>query len=112
MLAQRLRHRITVQSQVHSQDSTTGENSVEWEDWIPEEPAEVVPSSGREFREAGTKRGQTSGRITIRKPEALIDTSMRIIWQGREYQIEAVLPDPSDRRWLTILYTQGVNDGE
>lgn len=112
MLAQRLRHRITVQEKTYEQDSTTGENSVTWSDVLADEPAEVVPASGREFRASGAKQGETQGRITIRKPDAAIDHAMRIVWQGVNYQIDGVLPDPSDRRWLTIMYSQGVNDGE
>lgn len=113
MLGQRLRHRIDIQRKSYAQDSTTGENSVTWPDLLPDEPAEVVPASGREFRASGAKRGVTQGRITIRKPDIELDsTTDRIVWQGKNYQIDAVLPDPSDRRWLTIMYSQGLNDGE
>jgi SPP1 family predicted phage head-tail adaptor len=112
MLAQRLRHRITIQEKTYEQDSNSGENSVTWSDVLADEPAEVVPSSVREFRAAGAKQGESLGRITIRKPAFAIDHTMRVVWQGVNYQIDGVMPDPSDRRWLTIAYSQGVNDGQ
>jgi hypothetical protein len=37
---------------------------------------------------------------------------MRVVFDGNNYQISAVLPDPSNRRWLTIMAERGVNDGE
>jgi head-tail adaptor len=117
MLSQRLRHRIYVQAKAYAQDSNTGENSVTWTNVLEGvdgegEPAEVVPASGKEFRASGLKQGETQGRITIRKPDVEIDHTMRIVWKGKNYQIDSVLPDPSDERWLTIMYSQGVNDGQ
>lgn len=111
MLAQRLRHRITIQQQVEAQDSSTGAIEVAWADVLVDEPAEVVPKSAREFFASAEKQGETSGRIAIRK-SIEINSNMRVLWEGVPYQIDGVMPDPSNARWLTILYSQGVNDGE
>jgi len=112
MLAQRLRHRITLQEKIEAQSSATGEIETDWIDILFEEPAEVVPKSAREFFASASKQGETSGRITIRKPDIAINSAMRVLWDGVPYQIDGVLPDPSNARWLTILYSEGVNDGE
>lgn len=120
MLAQRLRHRIDIQALTYLEDSNGEPQRGEqgellekvWADVLPNEPAEVVPQSAREFNQSAAKQSETRGRMTIRKPDVPIDSTMRVVWQGVNYQIEGVLPDPSDRRWLTIIYSTGVNDGE
>lgn len=119
MLAQRLRHRIDIEVLDYLEDSNgepvrgeQGELTKEWQPVLSDVPAEVVPSSAREFRQSAAEQAQTDGRITIRRPDVAIDTTMRVLWQGQRYEIRGVLPDPSDRRWLTIVYSQGPNDGE
>lgn len=112
MLAQRLRHRISLQERFEAQDSTSGEIEIDWIDVLANEPAEVVPKSAREFNASAAKQGETSGRITIRKPSIPVTSALRVLWNGVPYQIDGVMPDPTDARWLTILYSQGVNDGD
>jgi len=52
-LAAKLRQRVTLQSRVASQDATTGETTFTWSNTVADEPAEVVPLSGREFIQSG-----------------------------------------------------------
>lgn len=120
MLGQRLRHRIDIEELAYLEDSN-GEPArgdqgelleKAWSPVLEDVPAEVIPQSARDFNQSAAPQSETRGRITIRKPDVVIDSTMRIVWQGVNYTIEGVLPDPSDRRWLTIVYSQGVNDGE
>ena len=111
MLTPRLRHRITIQSQVHTQDPTTGEDLVTWTTFLADEPAEVVPLSGREFIQSAAAQAAVDTRMTIRWRSG-VEPTMRVVFDGNNYQISAVLPDPSNRRWLTIMAARGVNDGE
>jgi SPP1 family predicted phage head-tail adaptor len=110
MLTHKLRQRITLQSQVQTQDANTGEITVTWADWLANEPAEVVPLSGKEFIAAGATQAGVDCRMTIRWRSGVLPT-MRVVYDGNNYQISAVLPDPSNRRWLTIMCQRGVNDG-
>jgi SPP1 family predicted phage head-tail adaptor len=102
MLAPRLRHRVTLQSQVQTQNATHGGVTLLWVDVETDLPAEVVPLSGREFIHAQTNQVQSTARITLRYRED-IDESMRIIFDGWIFGITAILPDPSARRWLTVM---------
>lgn len=102
MLAPRLRHRVTFQTESQTQQSTTGAVSVAWIDYLVDEPAEFVPLSGREFLQAQTTQVEVSARVTVRYREDLTP-EMRIVFDGLAYQIQAILPDASARRWLTIM---------
>lgn len=102
MLTQRLRHRVTIQAPTYSQDATTGAVLVAWFDVLTDEPAEVVPLSGREFLQANTTQVEITARMTIRY-QAGLDASMRVSFDGAFYQIVAVLPDPTARKHLTLM---------
>lgn len=111
MLAQRLRHRITLQQKTVTQDPLGTAITQAWSDWLAAEPAEVVPLSGREFIQAGGKHAAVTARITIRWRPG-VDATMRVLFDGGIYNIEAVLPDPSGRRWLTLMVSEGASDGD
>lgn len=110
MLTHRLRHRITLQAQTAVQDPNTGEQTVTWADWLANEPAEVVPLSGKEFVAAAANTAGVDTRMTIRHRAGVLPT-MRVVFDGHNYQVSAVLPDPSNARWLTLMCQRGVNDG-
>ena len=111
MLNYKLRHRLTLQAKVKTQDPDTGEELVTWSNWLADEPAEVVPLSGREFIQSAAVQASVDTRMTIRWRSG-VEPTMRVVFDGSNYQISAVLPDPSNRRWLTIMAARGVNDGE
>lgn len=111
MLAPRLRHRITLQAKTVTQDTIGTAITQSWADWLAREPAEVVPLSGREFIQAGGKQAAVSARMTIRWRAGVVPT-MRVIFDGGFYNIEAVLPDPTGRRWLTLMVSEGLSDGD
>ena len=110
-LAAKLRHRVTLQTRTGSQDATTGETTFSWSNTVADEPAEVVPLSGREFIQSGATQAGVDTRMTIRWRSG-IEPTMRVVYDGNNYQITAVLPDPSNRRWLTLMCQRGVNSGE
>jgi SPP1 family predicted phage head-tail adaptor len=110
-IAAKLRHRVTFQSPTQAQDPSTGAVTVTWADWLANEPAEVVPISGKEFIQSGATQAGVDTRMTVRWRSG-VEPTMRIVFDGQNYNIHAVLPDPMNRRWLTIMCQRGVNDGE
>jgi SPP1 family predicted phage head-tail adaptor len=110
ILAPRLRHRVSIQFLEIQQSSENGTLSEEWADLMTDEPAEIVPLSGREFMAAESKQAGVTHRVTIRLSEAVMP-AMRVLHDGLAYNIKAVLPDPTLRRYLTLMCESGVNDG-
>lgn len=110
MLAPRLRHRVSVQELVIEQDTETGAQIEVWTDLLTDEPCEIVPLSGREFVSAQAVQAGVSSRVTIRYYQG-IKPSMRVVHDGVYYNIRAVLPDPTLRRWLSLMVEDGYNDG-
>lgn len=113
-LSHRLRHRIDIEALTVSQDSTTGAVSQSWatiraggEALLA---AEIVPASGREFVSSQATQASVATRMTIRHRSG-IEPSMRVIHGSDIYNIEAVLPDPTFARHLTLMCTRGVNEG-
>jgi SPP1 family predicted phage head-tail adaptor len=110
MLAHKLRHRVTVQALEVSIDSNTGAQTETWVNFAQNEPAEIYPLSGREFIAAQAVQAGISTRFVLRWRNDLTE-SMRIVHEGKYYNIKSILPDPSLRRHLTILCDSGVNNG-
>lgn len=107
-----LRHRITIEKKmVTGRHPVTGTEITEWVPLWEGVPAEVVPLSVREFVAAQSVQSKLAARIRIRWRPG-VDASMRILHDGRIYNIEGVLPDPdSGRAYLTLPCSEGVNDG-
>ncbi|MDF7648097.1 phage head closure protein [Erwiniaceae bacterium L1_54_3] len=110
MQAGKLRHRITIQQPVKSQSPTTGGVIDTWQS-IGDVWAEVAASSAREFTAAMAVQSEITTRITIRY-RADVTCKHRILYRGKTYNIEGVLPDPvSGLDYLTLPCSEGVNDG-
>lgn len=107
----KLRHRITLQSRVQTQDPVSGAVELTWSDYATEVPAEVVPLSGREFLSAAAEQAGVIARIVIRYDAGVLPT-MRLVFDGVNHNIEAVLPDPTARRHLTLMVSRGTTDGD
>lgn len=118
-LAQRLRHRIDIQALVIDQDDSsaggTGYASEAFasilsdgEDLIP---AEKVALNGRELIAAAAINGEVTTQFTIGWRPVAFKPSMRILHDGVAYDVKAIVPDPTERRWLQILCTSGVTLG-
>ena len=106
----KLRHRVTLQRNDETQDTTTGAMLPAWVD-VASVWASVEPLSGREFVAAQAVQSNVSVRIVVRY-RADITPAMRIIHAGRVHNIAGVLADKdSGREYLTLMCDQGVNDG-
>lgn len=98
--AGKLRHRITIQRCVISQDSAGNIGST-WED-VAEVWAAVEPLSAREFIAAQATLSKVVARITIRYRDD-VRADMRIVHGGDIYNIEGVLLDnDSGREYITL----------
>ncbi|RZZ81401.1 phage head closure protein [Pseudoxanthomonas winnipegensis] len=94
-------HRIDLLARGLQKDQF-GDEVETWTTWAPSVPADVHPLSGREFIEAGADQAQLKARIQIPyKPG--VESTMRVVHDGVEYGIQAVLPDPTARRHLTLM---------
>ena len=102
-----LRHKVQLQENQDRQDENTGEIISEWVT-IAEPWAEIVPMSGREFLAAGAEQSEVRGRIVIRY-RGNVDSSMRIVYRGRYYNILACLPDAeSGKEHISLMTGEGV----
>ena len=99
-IAHRLRHRITIERKTTGADAW-GQPVEAWET-AAVVPAEVWPLSGREFVAAQATQAGVTTKITIRY-QAGIDPEMRVLHDGKTYNIRAVLPDPTARRHITLM---------
>lgn len=108
-LAQRLRHRVTIEQVTETRDADGGVVTT-WAALHSKVPAEIVPLSGREFIAAQAAQAGVNARMTIRYVDG-ITPKMRVVHGPDIYNIEAVLPDPTLRRHLTLMVSTGVNNG-
>ena len=107
LAAGKLRHRVSIQRQVETQDLSTGAVSVTWQLYA-ERSAEHVSSSVREFIAASAVQSEVKGRFTVRADEG-ITASMRVIHRGKAYAILGVMPDPdSGLEYMTLAVSDGV----
>jgi hypothetical protein len=76
----------------------------------------IVPLSGREYVAAGAERAGITARGEMFRPDDLPDPSVlhrgRVVMEdGTIYAIEQALPDPSHRRWLSLMLREPRDDG-
>lgn len=106
----KLRNRITIEKPGQTQDPVTGEMIPGWQP-VATVWANKRPSSAREFKQSKAGQSEISGEFVIRY-RSDVDATMRITHKGKVYNIEGVLEDnESGQEWLTLPYSQGVNDG-
>lgn len=104
------RHRVTIEQQVTTRDPDDGSEVVGWVTFIEDVPAEVLTGPGREFRAANAEQAQTVARVNMRWFPGLT-SEMRILWDGKIYNIDPPETDATGRREYRIQCTDGVNDG-
>lgn len=110
MQTQRLRHRITIQRQVPTQDSDTGDVLLDWADVWADVPAEVLTGPGREVRADQSTVAETDLRVMFRwLPD--VDQSMRVMWEGNPYDILSIELDRTARREIRLRCKTGATDG-
>ncbi|HAT3749157.1 TPA: phage head closure protein [Klebsiella oxytoca] len=106
----KLRHRITIQRRTAFQSPTTGAMDYVWSD-LADVWGSVVASSVRDFITAQAANVKVTARITIRYREDIQEKD-RILFRGKIYSIEGILPDPgSGLEYLTLPCSEGVKDG-
>lgn len=106
----KLRHRIIIQRRTPVQSQVTGAMEYTWNN-IAELWANVVALSVREFIAAQAENVKVTARVTIRYREDIQEKD-RILFRGKLYSVEGVLPDPdSGLEYLTLPCSEGVKDG-
>ena len=70
----------------------------------------MLTGPGREFVAATAEQGETVARINMRWFPGLT-ADMRILWDGRVYNLKPPETDSTERREYRIQCTDGVNDG-
>lgn len=118
MLAYRLRHRVAIQEVYYAQDPETGEMEPTWSTVMLDSnteldsvPAEVFLGPGREFEAAATTQAGIDARITLRWFPGLTQ-QMRILWDGRVFNIESMETDLTGREEWRLKCSSGVNEGD
>lgn len=117
--AQTLRHRVDIQSLTITQDPDTGAQTEVWASILSGEesvylvPASVLSIPGRatkEFVQSNKDVAGVNSEILMRY-RADMRPSMRLVHEAQNYNIRAVLPDPTQRQFVTVLCETGLNDG-
>lgn len=109
--AGKLRHRLTIQRQSQTQNTTTGEITVAWVD-VATVWGAIEPLSAREFIAANAQQSQVTAKLVIRY-RSDVDATMRAVHGSKLYNIEGVLPDKdSGLEYMTLPCSEGVNQGD
>lgn len=117
MVAQRYRHRIAIEEVVETQNAATGAVTHTWrtvdldsDHDLSAVPAAVLTGPGREGLSADTKAAETSARIQFRWFPGL-RADMRVVWDGRYYDIQSIEMDATGRREYRLRCREGLTDG-
>ena len=102
--------KIVIEEPARVQDAISGASTLTWSQ-VRECGAEVLTGPGKEYMQAGAVQSDTDARIKIRWFKGLTQ-KMRILWDGRVYNIKTFTTDRTARRYYFIEATEGVNDGE
>jgi len=112
MRAGTLRHRITIQERVITQDPTTGAAVERYKTKHTGVPASIEPLNGREFLSAEQLRAEIRAKIMVRSGLDVLPTD-RIKFQAKVYEVQAVLDDPTFKRHQELMVSEGVRrDGD
>ena len=105
-----MRHRITIQQQAEVQDAN-GDVTLAWSDFAASVPASWLSGPGREYMAAESIRAEVTGRFELRYM-AGVTASMRVVWDGNNYNIKAPpAVDPTGRRSMVLMVGSGANNG-
>jgi len=110
MQAGKLKHRITVQRSINTQDPVTGKLIQNWQNFKTIF-AEVTDLSTRDHIAAKAANSTIQARAKVRYSGTtkLIDSTMRVLFDGYFYKIDGnPMRDPDSRReYLTINLSTG-----
>ena len=110
MQAQRYRQRIDIQQQIETQDSETGDITVAWQTLHANLPAEVLLGPGKQFVAANAKQSEVTARINLYWFAGLTQ-KMRIVWEGKVFDLDEIAADPSNRREYRLRCIDGLTNG-
>lgn len=113
MLAPKLRHRITIERLVETQDPDTGAISEAWMTFASDVPADVMPISSGEILRAAAGQSTARYRFVVRQPTVVgMSGKMRITHDGMTFNIIGEpIPDPTLRHWVTLTAEAGLRNG-
>ena len=113
MRGYRLRHRLTIQKPVKTQNATSGGVTVEFEDLYLGVPAEVLTGAGKEAVISAATQNAASARINIRwfSVDPLELATYRILWDGRLFNIINAETDITGRQEWRLTCEDGLTDG-
>lgn len=97
-----IERRATTQDTFGGQDATWSTVAVVW--------AGIQPMTGRELFAAQSVESEVTTQIVMRY-QAGITAKMRVNYSGRLFNIHAVLDENERHRELTLLCSEGLNDG-
>lgn len=103
MQAGRLRHRITIQQQVKSQNDMD-EWITTYEDWATVW-ASIEPNRGRMYFEAKQANSEVEGRIIMRYRSGVVPT-MRVKYGNRIFKIISIIHPKENFKELNLLYKE------
>ncbi|MCM3761038.1 phage head closure protein [Alkalihalobacillus oceani] len=94
-----LRHRVTVQKLT----TTINENGFEMKEWVDVQTVWAAVSNlhGREYFAAAAVQAENTVKFMIRHLEG-VDSSMRILFQGKAYDITAVDHIKYEKRYMEM----------
>lgn len=104
-----LRFRVTLQEKQRVQDSS-GMLTDTWVNVATDIPAGVHALSGGELIASAQNVAQYNARITMYKRND-IDESMRIVFDGRNYDIKDIIPDPTNEVYIQLMCKTGYVNG-
>ena len=110
MEAGKLRHRVTIQAPVKTQNEETGGVDFSWTTFAANVPAAIEPLSVGKFISAQQVQSEISTLITIRWRSGL-PQNMRVIHGETIYDVIGYLPDKvTNRNYVTLPCKAGVNE--
>lgn len=109
MRAGRLSSRITIQERQKTTNPANGEDLFGWVD-VLSCAAEFVPNRGQEFFASRQKQDESAGLFRIRYRAGIVP-EMRILFEGKPYDIISVDPMFGRKTGLELLAKTGVNNG-
>lgn len=104
MRAGKLRHRISIQRVIETQESSYNEPTGQWV-LFAEVSASIVPLSGRELIRAKQVELETDTEITIRYLDGL-SPKMRIVYRDRVFEILSIINTEERNRELRLLCSE------
>lgn len=111
MLAQRFRSRVDFHLLTQTRDAR-GQLVDTWAPDATDVPAEVMFLSGTEFIAAGAQQNSIVARITVRRGAFTEGPKKVRVVRGTEvFNVQAIMPDPKERHYLTLHVTRGASLG-